>query len=456
MCGIAGIIALNSDKRISAVERSELAGMLSLINNRGPDGFGFWSDSYSNVLFGHVRLSIIDLALGKQPMVDTNSNLAITFNGEIYNFLELKKTYLTSYPFKTNSDTEVILALYDKFGEDFPKYLRGMFALAIYDGKKNKVILARDHIGKKPLFYFKSNDHIYFSSEYKSFLEVQAFKPEMDLESVHYFLNLRWVPGNRCLLKSLQQVSPGEILIIENGKEKLKKYWTLNPTTGQSELFNQKSLLEGLDHYIDQAVKRRLIADVPVGLFLSGGLDSSAILHYAKKKSNANISTFTFGFNQPNDELVEAKETADYYHSDHTEMVITESPFQFFSEAIWHCETPKVNSVQVYLLSKYASKKIKVVLSGLGGDELFGGYDNYLFAKVLNPFVSLPFKSIGNTLRNISYTFFTKSFDFKKDELRRGAELVLSFGNKANFYSVLRNVWDVNSSVYSDINIMRT
>jgi asparagine synthase (glutamine-hydrolysing) len=446
-----GIVGYYKKKSRNNDYEKTLLSMMDIISHRGPDESNYWIDSSHLIGFGHVRLSIVDLEKGLQPIFNEDRSIAVIFNGEIYNYKELKKELLKKgHIFYTNTDTEVIVHLYEESGEAFVESLRGMFAIALWDSNYKKLILARDHIGKKPLFYCENNDEFYFASEYKSFLTLKHFNPKLDYESLHYFLNLRWLPAEKTLLKGVKQILPGQIAIIKDDSINFYKYFTLTPNK-EIRILSEKEHRENIIDLLTKAIDKRLMGDVPVGLFLSAGIDSSAIIGLMDQEYRKKLFTYTMGFGDNNDEIEDATETANFYGSIHTNFLSKKHPMEYFEKTIWHTEIPKTNSIQLYMLSKLASKSIKVVLSGLGGDELFGGYDNYLFIKYGKYFTNIPFKNFGTKLRKMIFKLLKGGKNLKFDQYRRGLEMCASFSDRSIFYSILRNVWDMDTDMYDII-----
>ncbi|MDO8424246.1 MAG: asparagine synthase (glutamine-hydrolyzing) [bacterium] len=374
MCGITGIIDSRIEQRAEAVRR-----MTDCIRHRGPDDDGYFADSH--VALGMRRLSIIDLSRGKQPIASNGGRYLIFFNGEIYNYKEIKKE-LDGYEWKTDSDTEVVLAGFIKWGAEVVGRLRGMFAFAIYDTEEKKIFLARDFFGIKPLYYLKDGEKIMaFSSEIKSFLELPGFKREVNDNAVYNYLSFQYNPLDETFFKGVWKLPPARHLSIDlkTGKSEEKRYWRFkfNPDDSLEESKTRQKILS----VMKDSVTHHMIADVPVGSFLSGGIDSSIIATLMQKIRGVNkIKTFTVGFKSIS-EGVEAKETADALGTDHTEISVgAKEYFEALPKAIWHFDEPVADpsALGLYFLAREARKSVKVVLSGEGADELFGGYNIYL------------------------------------------------------------------------------
>lgn len=369
MCGIAGIIAENSKK----YERN-IRGMTDKLAHRGPDGEGFYF--FNDCGLGHRRLSIIDLKSGKQPILSLSSQTAVVFNGEIYGYQEIKKQ-LPDYKFQTNSDTEIILALYDKYGENFIKYLPGMFAFALWDNEEKKLICARDRFGEKPFYYaFGGNNEFIFASEIKAIIASNLIKPILDLESVSCYLKHLYIYPNRTIYKNIHILPAAHQLIYKNGKTEIKRYWDLPIVNEKIEINEAISVFKNL---LNKAVEKQLIADVPVGAFLSGGLDSSAVVAIASQYKK-NLKTFSFAFRDSINETPFAREIAQKYNTSHTELFDDNEDLGELlvkMQEIYDEPFGDSSNIPTYLISKLASQHTKVVLTGDGGDEMLGGYGWY-------------------------------------------------------------------------------
>lgn len=447
MCGIAGMIgeALGREPRLDVLRR-----MVSTIRHRGPDAESVWVDDSGQCGLAHARLSIIDLSTGDQPIANEDGGVVVVFNGEIYNYQELREELLRKgHVFKTRSDTEVLVHLFEEEGVAMAKRLRGMFAIALWETRSRRLHLIRDHIGKKPLYFHRRGDALFFASEYKAFLPLEGFSPGLDGGALHHLLNLRWLPSGSSLMRGVEQVLPGEVLTFANGQVERQRYWL--PKVMAPVQLSQEEHEENILALLRQAVRRRLVADVPVGLFLSGGIDSSAILALMAELSDRPVRSFSLGFGNANDETEEAAETAAYYGAVHRNFQIDENPLRYYSQSIWHSEVPKVNAVQLYLLSEKARQEVKVVMSGLGGDELFGGYDNYLFIKYAGALADIPMPRLGRALGRAAFRLGGSGQVLPHDEFRRGMQMGLSFGRRHAFYGILRNVWDDDPQMYDRI-----
>ena len=354
--------------------------MMDAIRHRGPDDEGL--HIASEVGLGFRRLAIIDLNSGHQPLSNEDGTIWIVFNGEIYNYQELRKFLLSKgHVFRTQTDTEVIVHLYEELGPQCLEKLRGMFAFAIWDENKKTLFLARDRVGIKPLYYWKSGEELVFASEIKAILADPAVRRTLAPEIIDRFLTFLYVPGEETLLKGICKLAPGHYLLAKDGKVEIRQYWDLSfvkPADGLSIEDAEKEL----SNLLAETVELHMIADVPVGVLLSGGVDSTAVLSWAAEKTDKEISTFTVGFADSGfaDERPYAKLAAETFGSRHYDMTITASDFAaFLPQYVWHMEEPVCEppAVALYYVSKLARNHVKVLLSGEGGDEAFAGYDNY-------------------------------------------------------------------------------
>tara|TARA_B100001989_G_scaffold3713_1_gene2482 strand:- start:28890 stop:30776 length:1887 start_codon:yes stop_codon:yes gene_type:complete len=379
MCGIAG--ALITDKSTQNIDLGNLLPeMIKNLEHRGPNSKDFIISS--NIGLGHTRLAVLDLTeAGNQPMNTPDNDISLVFNGEIYNFKELKNNLKKNgFKFKSSSDTEVILYGYRFWGKDLFHKLQGMFAIAIWDKRKEELILARDQIGKKPLFYSWNNGNLLFSSEIKGILAFNQFNRQPNLEAIHHYLTFQYIPAPLSAFEGINKVPQASFITISNnGEIRQNKYWSLKAPTGQKKR-NLKDLQEELLIKLEDATKLRMISDVPIGAFLSGGVDSSAIVALMAKLSDKKIKTFNIGFNEEDyDERNYAREVAKRYDTDHTEMVVTPKALDIIDKIVWHYNEPFADpsAIATFYVSEIAKKDVTVVLNGDGGDENFLGYPRY-------------------------------------------------------------------------------
>ena len=403
MCGITGFIS--KDRNAPIEERTALLDrMCASITYRGPDEQGILVRD--RAALGMRRLSIIDIKSGQQPIFSDDGNLAIVYNGEIYNFRELRKELESlGHKFKTNSDTEVIVNAFEEFGPDCLKKLRGMFAFAIWNFRDETLFIARDRVGKKPLFYTIAEDgNFVFGSELKTLLVHGEFKREIDIAALDAYLTFGYVPEENCILKNVNKLPPGRFLIFKGGQVTTEKYWDFDYAEPQN-IKTEAEYAEILREKIRESVKIRLISEVPLGAFLSGGVDSSTIVAMMSQGSDSPVKTFSIGFKEDSfDELKYARIAAKHFGTDHHEFIVTPDLFDLVDELVWHFDEPfsDPSSLPTYMLSKMAREHVTVVLSGDGGDELFAGYSRYVINEKRRGFAKLPRSVRQGVLRSIS------------------------------------------------------
>lgn len=445
MCGIIGIYEKGKDNS------SLMRKMLDIIEHRGPDDSSVFVSK--NFTFGHRRLSIIDLVTGGQPIFNEDKSLAIIFNGEIYNYPDLRKQLLSKgHKFYTNSDTEVILHGYEEFGTELFGKLNGIFAFAILKINEDKLILVRDQFGIKPLHYYFRNNLFIFSSEQKAILLHESVERKTNFSSLHLQLNLRYNQSDETLFENIKRLPPASFLIFDGNQIKIEKYWSLQPKTNVN--ISEEDAIEGIQFYIKQAVRRQLISDVPIGVYLSGGMDSSTIVQMMNEIGVEEINTFTLGFNEPSDEFPDAARIANLFETNHRSFSLEFEPLKLLPKVIWHAEEPKINLLQGFNMSKFVHPHVKVILGGLGGDELFAGYDIHKFiypiSRVSKHFPDI-FRKIGALKSNLIFKLHHLSNTISLDEYRRGLQLLTSIGDIEKYYLILRNVWDYDQDFYKDI-----
>lgn len=377
MCGICGKVSFQSDATVSPTLLREMA---ETIRHRGPDDEGYYVSG--PVGLGFRRLSIIDLEHGHQPLANEDESIWIVFNGEIYNYQELREFLIgKGHTFRTRTDTEVIVHLYEELGPGCVEKLRGMFAFVIWDSHTRRLMLARDRVGIKPLYYAITGSALVFGSEIKAILVDPSVNREIAPELIDRFLTFLYVPGEETLLKGIQKLAPGHYLLVQDGRTEIHQYWDLEFTDShyQSSLARSESDLLCL---LSETVDLHMIADVPVGVLLSGGVDSTGVLGLAVHNTDKRIRTFTVGFSgtEVADERPYARIAARRFGTEHYETTITASDFAaFLPRYIWHMEEPVCEppAIALYYVSKLAREHVTVLLSGEGGDEAFAGYSNY-------------------------------------------------------------------------------
>lgn len=413
MCGICGIL-----EKKSVVSTEILKVMNNSLFHRGPDDEGFYVRR--NIGIASRRLSIIDIEGGKQPMFNEDGSVVVVFNGEIYNYVELRENLeKRGHKFKTKSDTEVIVHLYEEEGEEFPRYLNGMFAIALYDEKSDRLVLARDRAGEKPLYFGDFPDFFIFASELKAIFKYPKVERKINLKAMNLYLTLEYVPSPFSIIEGIQKLKPGHILVFRNDGYVIRRYFELRPVPV---IKDEKTVLEKLDDLLSSSVKIRMRSDVPVGVFLSGGIDSSTVAFYAVKHARR-IKTFNISFDEPSfDESKFARKVADFLGTEHFEDNFNESKMlELFPDVIKFMDEPLADAslIPTYLVSKVARRYVKVVLGGDGGDELFGGYPTYFSHKIMNVYRMIP-KGIRNFISHlanklpVSHSNFSLDFKIKK------------------------------------------
>lgn len=374
MCGICGKLNFNKDK---VVEKDLIKSMCDTLVHRGPDDEGYYTNK--NIGLGMRRLSIIDINTGHQPISNEDEKIWIVFNGEIYNYRILRSELENrGHRFKTNSDTEAIIHLYEDYGVDCLKHLRGMFAFAIWDTESERLFLARDRVGKKPLVYATVNNSIIFASELKAIIQEYAVNKEIDLDALDQYLTFQFVPAPYTILKGIKKLPPASYLICEKGNISVKRYWELD--------FNNKIIMsedeyaEGILKELEEAVKLRMISDVPIGALLSGGVDSSAVVAIMARFSDKPIKTFSIGFEEKEySELKYAKIVGERFNTEHHEFIVKPDIMEILPELAWYYDEPFADksAVPSYYISKMTREYVKAALNGDGGDEAFAGYNRY-------------------------------------------------------------------------------
>ena len=386
MCGIVGII-----NRIGeAIDLQILKRMGSALQHRGPDGEGYFVQE--NVGFWHQRLAIIDLVSGQQPIHNEDKTIWIVYNGEIYNFLQLREQLQEAgHRFYTNTDTEVIVHAYEQYGDECVTFLRGMFAFALWDNNQRKLLLARDRVGKKPLLYSHSNGRFIFASEFQAILQNPIINRDVDVNAIDQYLTHTYIPAPLTAFKEIKKLLPGHILIYQEDRIRIERYWQLN--------FTPKIRIseeEAAEHVLDlltEAVKIRMISDVPLGAFLSGGIDSSAVVGIMSQISDKPVKTFSIGFEETSyNELEYARIIAKRFGTDHHEFIVKPQALEVLPTLVRHYGEPYADSsaIPTFYVSQVTCQHVKVALSGDGGDELFAGYDRYFGLALAARYASIP------------------------------------------------------------------
>ncbi len=372
MCGISGFMYFDG----APVHEGTIRAMSDAQQHRGPDQSGVYVGS--GVALGHRRLSIIDLSSGKQPLANENGTVWISFNGEIYNYMDLRGKLEGSHQFLTRSDTETIVHLYESYPATFVSQLRGMFAFALWDANNRTMILARDRVGKKPLYYYLDDQKLVFASEIKSILQHPALKLGIDECAVSDYLSLGYIPAPKSIYKSIRKVRPGHYLVVKPGRVEEVEYWDLS--FRESEPRSEQQWREELLEEFQTAVNIRLMSEVPLGGFLSGGIDSSGVVAMMTKLVNHPVKTATIGFEEETfDESKFARQVSDHLKTEHHERIVTPEKIATIEKLSWHYDEPFADSsaLPTYFVSQVAREKVTVALSGDGGDESFAGYSRY-------------------------------------------------------------------------------
>lgn len=376
MCGICGFN--RNDPEL--IER-----MMRQLRHRGPDQKGSWCcDDWS---LGHRRLSIIDLTdHGRQPMANRDGSIQVVFNGEIYNFAELRAELETKgYVFHGHSDSEVIPYAYEEYGIDCIKKFQGMFAIAVWDARTQELFLVRDRVGIKPLYYYKNKNRFAFASEIKAIVEDKEIERELNHSAFYSYIGFEFVPAPETMFKNIYKLPAAHYLRYKDNKIDVKQYWDLEFNDGENTNFNLDETVEELRRLLDEAVQSRLISDVPLGAFLSGGLDSSTIVAMMRRHVSGKLRTFTIGYKDKTfSELEYAEQVAKYFDTEHHVLMIDEMNPELIEKSLWHFDEPMtdLSSIPLMLICEKARKDVTVVLSGEGGDEVFAGYDRFKASKL--------------------------------------------------------------------------
>jgi asparagine synthase (glutamine-hydrolysing) len=382
MCGIIGFNFKTNNEKI-----------FTSTKHRGPDNTS--KIEFGNFTLGHNRLSIVDHdEKSNQPFLSYDERYIIVFNGEVYNHNEIREKLETKYVFRTKSDTEAILYAYVEYGEKCLDYFRGMFAFAIYDKQEDKLFCARDRLGIKPFVYYAKSGKFIFGSEIKVILEVLGTKPDINQESISQYLHYLYIPYPNTIFRDINKLPPAHTLTFQNGKCEIKKYWDIEDYKDINLEMNELEIITSLDSILEESVKIRMIADVDLGSFLSGGIDSSMILYYMNKNSSKQINTYTLGFENAKkyDETGDAKIMSDFFNTNHTEIIVNPNAAELLPKMVKHFDEPFGNptSLLIHELTKETRKLATVALAGDGGDEIFGGYPRYKAILLANNLKHVP------------------------------------------------------------------
>jgi asparagine synthase (glutamine-hydrolysing) len=425
MCGIAGWLNRDGAEPVAA---DSVLRMCRVLAHRGPDDEGVHVDGPFGM--GMRRLKIIDLATGRQPIRNEDGTVWTVFNGEIYNYLELRRCLeRAGHVFATSSDTEVIVHLYEDHGDDFVTHLAGMFAIALWDARRRRLLLARDRLGIKPLYYLVDGERVLFGSEIKALLAAGAPR-EIDLQALHDYLSLNYVPGPRTILRAVKKLPPGHLMVCAGGDVALRRYWRLAypAPAGNGRPRPEASYAEELRALLRTTVAQHLLSDVPLGVFLSGGVDSSTLVALMREMSSGPIQTFSIGFAERSyDELAYARTVARAFDTRHHEMVVRPDAAALLPRLVRYFDEPFADSsaIPVYCVSELARRHVTVALSGEGGDEVFAGYETYTAWKLATLYRRLP-RLLAATLipaavRRLPTSHRKVSFDYRAKRFVAGA-----------------------------------
>ena len=414
MCGIAGYLSFEGAARQSAVQ-----AMCEQIRHRGPDDEGFYVEG--PVGLGMRRLSIIDLAGGHQPISNEDGSVWVVFNGEIYNYQALRQDLMSrGHRFRTDSDTETLVHLYEEFGPGFVDRLRGMFAFAIWDGSERRLLLARDRFGKKPLYYAETAQGLFFGSELKC-LRISGVPLEQDDEAIRLYLQFAYIPDPYSAFRGVKKLPAGSTLAVRfrggSSQLKIEKYWSVPEPCGECRAgLSEDAVCDEIRHVFDESVRLRMIADVPLGAFLSGGIDSSLVVASMARQSSRPVRTFSIGFKEEQyNELPLARLVAAKYQTEHHELVVEPDAVDLVPRLIRQFDEPfaDASAIPTFLVSEFAVQHVKVALSGDGGDEFFGGYPDFFEAERSHRFDAIP-KPVRDALSRIAdslpYSTFGKNY----------------------------------------------
>jgi asparagine synthase (glutamine-hydrolysing) len=447
VCGIAGIV--RSDD--APVDRELLARMNETIRHRGPDDDGFYFSD--GVGLAMRRLSIIDLETGQQPIHNRDKTAWIVFNGEIYNYRELRdKLEKLGHNFYTDSDTEVIVAAYDEYGTNCPKYLRGMFAFAIWDQRSKSLFLARDRVGKKPLLYAQIDGQLVFGSEFRAVLEHPGVSRDVDFEGLHYYLSFICVPAPHTAYRAIRKLEPGHSLLWQNGQIKIERYWQLDFSKKIN--ISEEEAGERALELLRDAVRVRLMSEVPLGAFLSGGIDSSAVVALMAEESSERVKTFSIGFEEQDfSELHHARRVAEYVGTDHHEFIVRPNALEVLPTLVEHYGEPFADSSAIpsYYVSRETRRHVTVALNGDGGDECFAGYERYAAMNLAQTYASLPTVLRDGIIKNVVRAL--PAFEARPNPLRKAKRFVAAaslspVGRYLRWMSAFDD--DAKTNLYSD------
>jgi asparagine synthase (glutamine-hydrolysing) len=426
MCGICGVVLTNGE-----VDREAVRRMSDLLTHRGPDDAGLYAKG--RAALGHRRLSIIDLSVdGHQPMTNEDETLWLVYNGEIYNYRGVAEELARrGHTFRSRTDSEVIIHGYEEWGEECLERFNGMFAFALWDEKRGELFMARDRLGVKPLYYYTDAKKIVFASELKAILHYPGVARDLDLEALGDYFSLNYIPPPRTPFKHIRQIEPGHFAVWKDGEVKTKKYWDVRFENGNGHSLSEAEVIPQLLDLVTESVRKRLVADVPVGAFLSGGLDSSTVVHFMRQFATGRLKTFSVRFaDKSYDEGAYAWEMARLLETEHHEIFCTAQDMaDLLEKSVYHADnlTADISNIPILLVSRLAREHVKVVLSGDGGDEVFAGYPTYQADHLAGYYKRLPAwlrKGLVQPLVHALPTSSAKlSLDYKARKFIEGAAL---------------------------------
>jgi asparagine synthase (glutamine-hydrolysing) len=440
MCGIAGTYGFGT--------REMLRRMTNAIAHRGPDGMYLFEDA--PVFLGSTRLAIRDVAGGRQPMTNEGGSIVVVYNGEIYNYTDLRDDLLRrGHVLRTQCDTEVLPHMYEEFGVEFAARLNGIFAIALWDQEKRQLFLYRDPLGVKPLLYAVDGQRMAFGSEAKAILKSGLLTPELNPVALHLCMNVRYIPGNQSLFRGIDRLAPGHLVQVSETGVTTQAYTSIDWSADNT--LSERDWLDGIAEKLQTAVVRQLVSDVPVGVSLSGGIDSSALVALIRRHHGGDLKTFTLGFNEPTDENADARQVAAHFATNHHELVLQEPALRHLKQAVHFTEEPKVNCLQLFMLHQYLGQHVKVVLSGLGGDELFAGYDfyRYMFAvdRTRRCLPATVWDALAKPELDAAALGTARLGSPRFDLFARKLEWAAAMHDGCRQYLLLRNAWDSNRAM---------
>ena len=392
MCGICGVVQIGGESRV-LVSEAQLDAMTDVMTHRGPNDRGTYMAP--GIALGVRRLSIVDVEGGHQPVLNEDRSVVAIQNGELYNHDHVRRELQRErHEFASRCDTEILPHIYERYGPSFPKQLRGKFAIAVWDERRRRTVLARDRLGVKPLYWTRRGDLVVFASELKAVLASGFVEPELDLEAIDLYLSLGFIPGPRTPLLGVRKLAPGSVLTIDAGELREEPYWTYPEPNPDPRPRPIEEYADELLELLRAAVRDRLMSDVPLGAMLSGGLDSSLIVALMAETSSSPVNTFAVGFREDEaNELADARRVSETFGCEHheLELSVTENALEL-DELVWHLDEPiaDLSALGFDVLSRLAAQHVTVALAGQGADELFGGYTKHRAAAQLRPFLALP------------------------------------------------------------------